>query len=124
MNSFTRIALATFTLAVLPAAWAAGPTASTSERTYQQERAHCMSGKSHQDQATCLKEAGAARDEVRRGALGGQPASELAANATARCNAQPPADREACVQRILGAGSASGSVKGGGVIRQTETKVP
>lgn len=124
MNPFTSAALATCALAILPAAWAAGPSASTAERTYQQERAHCMSGKSHQDRATCLREAGAARDEARRGALGNQPAGNLAANATARCKAQPPADREACVQRILGAGSASGSVKGGGVIRQTETKVP
>ncbi|TWO73180.1 hypothetical protein FN976_02790 [Caenimonas sedimenti] len=122
MNHFTRIALATFSLAVLPAAWAAGPSAA--EQAYQKERAHCMSGKSHQDRATCLKEAGAARDEARRGALGSKSSGDLAGNATARCNAQPAADREACVQRILGAGSTSGSVEGGGVIRQTETKVP
>ena len=122
MNHFTRIALASLTLAALPVAWAAGP--SSAEQTYRQERAHCMSGNSHQDRATCLKEAGAARDEARRGALGSQSSSNLAGNATARCDAQPAADRAACVQRILGAGSTSGSVEGGGLIRQTETKVP
>jgi hypothetical protein len=47
----------------------------------------------------------------------------LEANATARCEAQPAADRAACVQRILGAGSTQGSVGGGGLIRQTETPV-
>jgi hypothetical protein len=125
LNHFTQSALATFALAILPAAWAAGPAGtSTAERTYQKERAHCLSGKSHQDRTTCLKEAGAARDEARRGALAGKADGSFAANATARCNAQPAADREACVQRVLGAGSTSGSVEGGGVIRQTETKVP
>ena len=44
-------------------------------------------------------------------------------NATQRCNAQPAADREACVQRILGAGSAQGSVRGGGILREVETPV-
>ena len=51
-------------------AFAAG-SASKSEiqRTYEKERADCLSGKTGQSQATCLKEAGAARQEALRGNL-------------------------------------------------------
>jgi hypothetical protein len=124
MNCYQRIGACAIALTLAPAAWSAGNKAALSEaqQQYKQERAHCLSGQSHQDRATCLKEAGAAYQEARRGILGGGSAN-LAQNATARCDAQPPADREACVQRIMGAGSAEGSVKGGGILRQTETKV-
>jgi hypothetical protein len=118
---------AAFVAALVVAAsptWAAGPAKpSQAQIDYQQERARCLRGDTHQDRATCLKEAGAAYDEARRGALSGPKGADLDRNATQRCEAQPPADRDACVQRILGAGSAQGSVEGGGVIRQTETKV-
>ena len=82
-----------------------------------------MSGQSHQDRTTCLREAGAALQEARRNRLetGGSAAFE--ANATARCNAQPATDRAACVQRITGAGSTQGSVEGGGLIREAVTPV-
>jgi hypothetical protein len=116
-----RKAAAALAIAVLAApGWAAGPPASQADSKYQQERARCLSGQSGQAQETCLKEAGAALDEARRGSLGATSAAELERNATLRCEAQPPADRPACIQRILG-GSADGSVGGGGVIRQTET---
>jgi hypothetical protein len=96
---------------------------SPEQAAYNQERARCMRGDSGQDRATCLKEAGAALDEARRGRLANKPSADLSANATQRCQAQPAADREACVQRILGAGNTQGSVKGGGLIRETETPV-
>jgi hypothetical protein len=102
--------------------WAAGSgKLSQAQQTYQQERAVCLRGASHQDRATCLKEAGAAYEEARRGRLGTASAPDLAGNATRRCEAQPAADRAACAQRILGAGTAEGSVEGGGLLRQTET---
>ena len=41
--------------------------------------------------------------------------------ATQRCAAQPPEDRGACMQRILGAGNAEGSVGGGGLLRRSES---
>lgn len=115
-------------MAVALAAAAAGPALAAgnqqlaqAQERYNHERARCLSGASHQDRATCLREAGAARQEAGRGGL--TTGGDLAANATARCNAQPAADREACVQRVMGAGSTQGSVEGGGVIRQTETPV-
>ncbi len=116
---------AALAMAVLVAAaptWAAGPAKPAQAQVdYQQERARCLRGDTHQDRATCLKEAGAAQEEARRGELSGPLDADLSRNATQRCEAQPPADREACVQRILGAGTAEGSVEGGGVIRSTET---
>lgn len=123
MNCLQRFGAVALVLALAPAAWAAGNKGtSQAQQRYQQERARCLSGQSHQDRATCLKEAGAAYDEARRGRLDNS-GSDFTQNATQRCNAQPPEDREACVQRILGAGSAQGSVEGGAIIRQTETKV-
>jgi hypothetical protein len=125
MPSTHRIlACALATLVLAPASWAAGNQGlSEAQQRYNQERARCMSGQSHQDRATCLQEAGAALDESKRGGLATQK-SALPQNATARCDAQPVADRADCVARIQGAGAASGSVEGGGVIRQTETVVP
>ena len=123
MNCLQRYSALALVLALAPAAWAAGAKGtSEAQRRYQQERAHCLSGQSHQDRATCLKEAGAAYEEARRGRLDNS-GNDYTRNATQRCNAQPEADREACMQRVLGAGSAQGSVQGGGIIRETETKV-
>ena len=39
------------------------------EAAYRQERAKCLDGRSQQDRATCLQEAGAARAEALRGRL-------------------------------------------------------
>ena len=124
MKCLQRFSATVLVLALAPAAWAAGEKGmSQAQQRYQQERARCLSGQSHQDRATCLKEAGAAYDEARRGRLESNGRVDYTQNATQRCNAQPEADREACMQRILGAGSAQGSVEGGGIIRQTETTV-
>jgi hypothetical protein len=95
---------------------------------YLREKANCEAGNTTQDKATCLKEAGAALDEKRRGRLdnSGSPL----ANATDRCNALPAKDRADCVARIVGPLSpnqrvtTSGSVEGGGVIRETTTTTP
>jgi hypothetical protein len=95
-----------------------GSDLSNPEARYQKERAACISGQSHQDRATCLKEAGAARDEAKRGQLkDGQAPYEQ--NALARCTALPPDDRQACERRIKGAGIAKGSVTEGGIYRET-----
>lgn len=110
-------------LACTPAVWSAGGTSSEAQQRYKQERAHCLSGMSHQDKTTCLREASAALQESRRNRLETGGHSTFQANATARCNAQPAADRDACVQRITGAGSTQGSVESGGLLRQVETPV-
>lgn len=122
-NPYRALTLA-LACCALPTAWAAGnQELSQAQQRYNQERARCMSGQSHQDRATCLKEAGAALEESKRNGLAANNAGQ-GANATARCDAQPAADRADCVARIQGAGAVSGSVEGGGVIRQTETVIP
>ena len=115
--------LAIAVAACIAPAWSADKgKPSQAQSDYQRERARCLRGESGQAQATCLKEAGAAYEEARHGGLGDVPSADLARNATQRCSAQPPADREACMQRILEAGNTEGSVGGGGLIRRNESK--
>lgn len=121
MNTSFQMGVALALAAMVLPAWSAGPV-SPAESKYEQEKARCTSGQSSQGRATCLKEAGAALEEGKRGALGSATSADLQRNATQRCEAQPAADRAACVDRIVGAGTAEGSVGGGGLIRETETK--
>ncbi|MEJ8854514.1 hypothetical protein WKW79_08035 [Variovorax robiniae] len=80
-----------------------------------------------QDTAACLREAGAARQEAARGGLT-QPGAAANQNASARCEVLPANERADCEARMQGTGSGttttSGSVMGGGVIRETVTTVP
>lgn len=127
MNAFRQTCaaavLAAGSLAALPGAFAAGP-AGASSSTYQSERAMC--GHINQDKAACIREAGAAAQASRQGALTSASADTYRQNALARCQAQPAEDRQACEQRVTGAGATTidGSVLGGGAIRETVTPVP
>ena len=103
---------------VLPA-WSAGP-ASPAESKYQQEKARCEAGQSGQDRATCLKEAGAALQEARRGQLGAAATGNLEANRLARCEAQSGTDRDECITRMR-AGTTTGSASSGGILRESVT---
>ncbi|MDM0111818.1 hypothetical protein QTI66_06625 [Variovorax sp. J22R133] len=81
-----------------------------------------------QDPAACARESGAARQEAARGGLT-QPGASADVNATARCQALPAAERTDCEARIQGSGAAStsttsGSVMGGGLVRETVTPIP
>ena len=108
---------------------AAEPVATDDAKArYLKERANCETGNTAQDRATCLKEAGAALDEKKKGKLdnSGSPV----ANATDRCNVLPAKDKADCLARIVGPQgpnqrvTTSGSVEGGGVIRETTTTTP
>ena len=90
---------------------------------YERDRAACLSGRSGQDQATCLREAGAALQAARRGDLGNGDGN-LKRNAQERCKVLAGADRTDCLARVRGEGTASGSVEGGGILRETVTIVP
>ena len=117
-------------LAWLPAlllALAAGATTAAPNRNadavYQQERAICLEGRSSQDRATCLKEAGAARAEARRQSLdNGESPAQLRANALQRCAKVPADDRPECERMALGQGERSGSVAEGAVVKQLTTR--
>jgi len=106
-------------------AMAATPSAASAEiqARYERERAVCMSGKSNQDQATCLKEAGAARDVARRGLLE-EGNADYRRNQFERCKALTGDEAKDCRLRMKGAGSVSGSASAGGIYRELTTVVP
>lgn len=120
------IALTTLlALSGMPALAARDATAGQTsiQQVFEAERAACLAGLSHQDRATCLKEAAAARNEALRGRLdnGETPAQRLA-NALARCRVQPAADRADCERLARGEGHSEGSVAGGAVMKQMITR--
>ncbi|HEY8049399.1 MAG TPA: hypothetical protein VIE63_09520 [Ramlibacter sp.] len=90
--------------------------------SYRAEVQSCMQGRTAEDQATCLKEARNAQADRKRGQAGGN-GENYAANARARCNVLSGEDRSACEARMMGYGTVSGSVAGGGVLREVETVV-
>lgn len=90
--------------------------------SYQSELQACLSGHTQQSREDCLKEARNAAAEKRRGNLETYGGHE--ANAAARCNVFTNGeDKAACRARVMGMGSAEGSVAGGGMIREVETVV-
>jgi hypothetical protein len=101
----------------------AAPTAAKS--TYLKERADCEAGRTAEDRATCLKEAGAAQQERKRNQLDNNGSAHQ--NAIERCNLVAAKDKADCLARIEGPNkpnqttTTSGSVAGGGIIRETTT---
>ncbi len=115
---------AAFAVSGASAAQAAGSNADAQAR-YKADRAACMSGQSGQDRETCLKEAGAALAEARRGNLSEEGSRrDLRSNRMDRCKALSGDERSDCVARMRGEGSVEGSVKGGGILREKVTIVP
>jgi hypothetical protein len=100
----------------------AGSTGIDATGSYQSEVQACMSGQTQQDRTDCLKEARNANADKKRGVLDTQ--GSLEANAMTRCSAFTSGeDKAACQARVMGMGSAEGSVAGGGVVREVETVV-
>lgn len=102
-----------------------GAEATGAPSTYAKDRADCDSGRTAEDRATCLKEAGAARAERKHHTLDTQGSTRQ--NAIDRCNLVAAKDKADCLARIEGPTKAnqktitSGSVAGGGVLRETTT---
>jgi len=115
-------AAGTLLSATLASAADRGKQLSSAQAIYQQDRAACLSGQTNQDRATCLREAGAALQEARRGGLDDRQ-GEYERNRLLRCDSQPAEDRQDCVRRMSGEGTTSGSVAGGGIIRELVTPV-
>ena len=113
---------AAFNMSAALAQVASGTTGIDASGNYQQEVQACRSGRTQQDLETCLREARNARADKTAGAAPGTPAN-LKGNAVARCEALSGEDKAACQVRVLGYGSASGSVAGGGVLTSVETVV-
>ncbi len=109
----------------LVAVWSISALAATPvseiDQKYRADRAQCLSGRAAQDRPTCLREAGAARDDARRGQLNDGGAN-YGKNAKERCDVLAGDEQRDCVARAKGKGSVSGSVDGGGVMRETVTR--
>jgi len=112
-------------LAFPPAARAEHSTAGDSiHEQYLHDRAACLSGNSGEDQKTCLREAGAAQQAAKRGQLAAE-GEDYERNRFARCEVhKDPAERDYCERRMRGEGSVSGSVAGGGILRELVVTVP
>ena len=87
-----------------------------SSGSYQSEVNACMSGKTQQSQADCLKEARNSHADKQRGRL-----EDYAKNAAARCDVLKGEEQAACQARMMGYGNVDGSVAGGGLVREVET---
>lgn len=120
----SRKSLASFGATALFALTAAAAQVAALDSTgnYQSEVRACMQGKTGEDQATCLKEARNAQADRKRGVLDNSNA-QFQANARARCGSLSGEDKAACQARMMGYGTVSGSVAGGGMLREVETVV-
>jgi len=129
-SSHSRKALMAYGAAALLAVTAAtaqvatGPAGIDNTGDYRHEVQSCLSGNTQEDRATCLREARNAHAEKIRGRLDNGQQSRFEANSVARCDVQTGDDKAACKARVMGFGDSSGSVAGGGVLRQVETVVP
>ncbi len=126
-NRFSSLATPVLTAALLLACSAAtAQTAPQDARArYEQEREKCMTNNTQDSQATCLREANNALDAARKGQLT-NPGPAADNNATQRCAAFPTAAEQAECMRRIDSSPASGSVSGGGILREsvTTTVVP
>jgi len=93
------------------------------QANYQKERADCLNGQTYENKKTCLKEAGAALNDAKNGRLE-KSNRNFEQNALARCQVfKNSDDRELCERRQR-EGTVSGSVGGGGDIRELTVTVP
>jgi hypothetical protein len=106
----------------ISSAFAAEPQATgDAQAVHKSEVAVCASGASRQGRETCMREAEAAYAQNRRGALADRQA-DYQRNVNQRCDALQGSERTACVARMSGQGSTSGSVADGGVYRELTTR--
>ena len=111
-----------FSVGTIPANAA---TPSPAEQRYQQDRANCMGGKDAESRKTCLAEAAAALQTARKHGLTTPTPEQIAANERKRCEAQSGDDKKDCLKRAAGVDTTiSGSVAGGGDIKETVTVIP
>lgn len=95
--------------------------AAKSEAQYQRDAAVCLSRRYVGDRDDCMSEAGTARSSREPVTVDTDP-GRYARNAIKRCEPLPEPDRGDCVARMQGAGTTSGSVAGGGILRELVTR--
>jgi hypothetical protein len=93
------------------------------QTAYEQDRAACLRSDSQHERTSCLREAGAVRAQGQNRAPGATPEARME-NAMKRCAELPPENQSTCERMVRGEGTVSGSVAGGGQIRELVTPVP
>jgi hypothetical protein len=121
LSYFAVASLLAMTAATAQVATGPGTTGIDASGNYQSEVQACMGGRTQQDRETCLREARNARADKQKGTL--DTNAQTQANAKARCEPLSGEEKAACEARMLGYGSTTGSVAGGGVLREVETVV-
>jgi hypothetical protein len=106
-----------FSSLVMFASLATAETKTEMQSRYKDERAACHSA---EDRQACLREAGAALREARTGKL--DAGENFEQHKIARCASHNSEDRDYCLRRMTGEGTVTGSIEGGGVMR--ELRVP
>lgn len=87
---------------------------------YQKDRQFCSSIEAYQSQSDCLREAGAALQERRQHIRYSEDYSD---NKYKRCEELSESDEQLCRARLSGQATTTGSVEGGGILRQVEVLV-
>jgi len=108
-----------------PLAAAAAP-ATASERAdrravYERDRAACETGKSTQERSLCLHDVTVAYRMPHTNKPYDLDPAAYHRNQALRCGPLKDKDLEACMDRMRGAGSTSGSVQTGGILRELTT---
>ena len=118
----SRISIAAGILALLcgHAFSAAAQGRNEKQQRLEDDRQACLSGQSGQTRDVCLKEAQAVFAE-RPDSTRPVSADQLQRNATQRCDALAGDERTACIARMRGEGTVTGSIRTGGVLRELVT---
>ncbi|TFZ01219.1 hypothetical protein [Ramlibacter rhizophilus] len=112
-----------FGATALLAVAATAQVTSSGTMTHREQMAACRSGATYQDRERCMAEVQAAQAARSQGRI--DTYGQYAANALARCNIyREQEDVLACRGRVMGLGEITGSVTGGGLLREYEYLVP
>lgn len=119
-----RLLLCAFALGACSAVNAASvSTSADAKARYESDVARCKAGQTNQDEATCIREAGAALEEANRNRLTNND-SNYAQNQTDRCHKLPVNEQSDCLKQMSGADTQTqGSINAGGVLRETKIEV-
>ena len=93
---------------------------SEKRRSYEADRRACLSGATGQALEACIKEARAVLAQ-QPGATPSLSSEQLQRNNLKRCDSLDGSERTDCVSRMQGEGTVSGSVAGGGILRELVT---
>ena len=105
---------------VLPAFCAAAQDPAETLRRHAEDRQACLSAASQQSQQACMQEAKAVRALPVEATPSVSP-EQLQRHRLLRCAPLHGEDRQDCIARMQGQGTVSGSVAGGGVLRELVT---